>query len=216
MKLVIFGATGNVGQRITKEALDRGHEVVAVVRDPARSEAPDPRIRLVQGDATDAASIASVVRGADAVVSAISPRPGKHGKPAPSLTDAARALIAGLKEAGVKRLAVVGGAGSLEVASGVALVDTPGFPDAYKPEALEQRDALDVYRAEAGGLDWTYLSPAAMIQPGERTGRYRTTGDEFLTDAQGKSAISFEDYAVALVDELEKPQHTGRRFGVAY
>jgi len=216
MKLVIFGATGNVGQRITKEALDRGHEVVAVVRDPARSEAPDPRIRLVQGDATDAASVASVVRGADAVVNAISPRPGKHGKPAPSLTDAARALISALKEAGVKRLAVVGGAGSLEVAPGIALVDTPGFPDAYKPEALEQRDALDVYRAEAGGLAWTYLSPAAMIQPGERTGRYRTTGDEFLTDAQGNSLISFEDYAVALVDELEKPQHMGRRFGVAY
>jgi uncharacterized protein len=216
MKLVIFGATGNVGQRITKEALDRGHEVVAVVRDPARSEAPDPRIRLVQGDATDAASVASVVRGADAVVNAISPRPGKHGKPAPSLTDAARALISGLKEAGVKRLAVVGGAGSLEVAPGVALVDTPGFPDAYKQEALEQRDALDVYRAEAGGLDWTYLSPAAMIQPGERTGRYRTTDDQFLTDAQGNSTISFEDYAVALLDELERPQHTGRRFGVAY
>ncbi|HKH49754.1 MAG TPA: NAD(P)H-binding protein [Thermoanaerobaculia bacterium] len=176
-----------------------------------------PRIRLVQGDATDAASVASVVRGADAVVNAISPRPGKHGKPAPSLTDAARALISGLKEAGVKRLAVVGGAGSLEVAPGVALVDTPGFPDAYKPEALEQRDALDVYRAEAGWIDWTYLSPAAMIQPGERTGRYRrTTGDQFLTDAQGNSTISFEDYAVALVDELEEPQHSGRRFGVAY
>jgi hypothetical protein len=216
MRIVVFGGTGNIGQRITKEALSRGHEVVAVVRDPARSEAPDPRVQLVQGDATDAKSVTSVVRGADAVVNAISPRPGKHGKPAPSLTDAARAVIAGLKEAGVKRLLVVGGAGSLEVAPGLALIDTPGFPEAYKQEAEEGRDSLNVYRTEAEDLDWTYLSPAAMIQPGERTGRYRTTGDQFLTDAQGNSVISFEDYAVALVDELEKPQHVGGRFGVAY
>jgi putative NADH-flavin reductase len=216
MKIVVFGGTGNIGQRIAKEALSRGHEVVAVVRDPARSDAPDPRVELVQGDATDARSVASVVKGADAVVNAISPRPGKHGKPAPSLADAARAVIAGLKEAGVKRLLVVGGAGSLEVAPGVALIDTPGFPEAYKQEAEEGRASLNVYRTEAEGLDWTYLSPAAMIQAGERTGRYRTTGDQFLTDAQGNSVISFEDYAVALVDELEKPQHVGRRFGVAY
>lgn len=215
MKIVLFGATGNVGQRITREALERGHEVVAVVRDPSRSEAPDPRVRLVRGDATDAASVAEVARGADAVVSAISPRPGTTGT-APSLVDAAHALIAGVRWAGVKRLLVVGGAASLEVAPGVMLLDAPGFPDAYRDEAVEGRDALAVYRAEAEGLDWTFLSPAAEIYPGERTGQYRTTLDQFITDEQGKSGISFEDYAVALVDELERPRHVGRRFGVAY
>ncbi|MBV9774829.1 MAG: NAD(P)-dependent oxidoreductase [Gemmatimonadetes bacterium] len=215
MKIVLFGATGNVGQRVVHEALERGHEVVAVVRDPSRSEAPDPRVRLVQGDATDAASVASVARGADAVVSAISPRPGTTGT-APSLVDAAHALIAGVRQAGVKRLVVVGGAGSLEVAPGVMLLDAPGFPEAYKAEAVAGRDSLAVYRAEADGLDWTFLSPAAEIHPGERTGRYRTTIDQFLTNEQGHSTITFEDYAVALVDELERPQHVGRRFGVAY
>lgn len=215
MRVILFGATGHVGQRIVREALERGHEVVGVVRDPARAQAPDPRVTLVQGDATDAASVASVVRGADAVVSSISPRPGTTGE-APSLAAAARALIAGLREAGVKRLLVVGGAGSLEVAPGVALMDAPGFPDAYRGEAEQGRDALQVFRTEADGLDWTFLSPAAVIQPGERTGAYRTTIDQFITDEQGNSVISYEDYAVALLDELERPQHVGRRFGVAY
>jgi uncharacterized protein len=215
MKIVLFGATGHVGQRIAREALERGHEVVGVVRDPSRAETPDPRVSLIRGDATDAASVAEAARGADAVVSAVSPRPGDTGT-APRLVDAARGLIAGLKDAGVKRLVVVGGAGSLEVAPGVALMDTPGFPDAYRAEAEEGRASLAVYRAEAGGLDWTFLSPAAVIQPGERTGKYRTTLDLFFTDAEGNSVISYEDYAVALLDELERPRHVGRRFGVAY
>ncbi len=215
MRVILFGATGHVGQRIAREALERGHEVVGVVRDPARAQAPDPRVTLVQGDATDAASVASVVRGADAVISSVSPRPGTTGD-APTLSGAARGLIAGLREAGVKRLLVVGGAGSLEVAPGVALMDSPGFPDAYRAEAEEGRESLRVYRTEADGLDWTFVSPAAVIQPGERTGAYRTTIDQFITDEQGNSVISYEDYAVALLDELERPQHVGRRFGVAY
>lgn len=215
MKIVLFGATGQVGQRIVTEALQRGHEVVGVVRDPSRSTSPDPRVPLLQGDATDAASVAAAVRGADAVVSAISPRPGTTGH-APTLTDAARALVGGLRQAGVKRLLAVGGAGSLEVAPGVALLDTPGFPEAYKPEAVDGRDSLEVYRADGEGLEWTFLSPAIVIQPGERTGQYRTTGDQLLTDAEGNSVISYEDFAVAVLDELENPQHVGRRFGVAY
>ena len=215
MKIVLFGATGHVGQRITAEALRRGHEVVGVVRDPSRAQSPDPRVALVQGDATDAASVAAAVRGADAVVSSVSPRPGTTGE-APRLAEVARALIAGLRQAGVKRLVVVGGAASLEVAPGVALLDTPGFPDLYKAEATEGRDSLQVYREEAQGLDWTFISPAVVIQPGERTGAYRTTVDQLLADAEGNSVISYEDYAVALLDELENPKHVGRRFGVAY
>jgi hypothetical protein len=216
MKLVLFGATGNIGQRIAAEALRRGHQVVGVVRDPAKVQSPDPRVSLVQGDATDAASVARVSQGADAIVSAISPRPNPRGLPAPSLSAAAKALLDGARKAKVKRLLVVGGAGSLEVAPGKRLMDAPGFPDAYKAEATEGADSLAVYRADGKGVDWTFLSPAAEIHPGERTGKYRTTGDKFLADAAGRSSISYEDYSVALLDELEHPKHPGQRFGVAY
>jgi putative NADH-flavin reductase len=213
MKIVVLGATGNIGRRIVKEALDRGHAVTGVARNPAK--ASDPRARMVQGDVTDVDSVADAVRGADAVVNAISPRPGSAGK-APSLVAVARTLLSALPKAGVKRLLIVGGAGTLQRPDGVQLVDVPGFPEAYKPEALAQRDALTVYRAEGGNLDWTYLSPAAEIGPGERTGKYRTGGDQLLVDAKGKSFISFEDYAVAALDELEKPRFVRKRFTIAY
>jgi uncharacterized protein len=216
VKIVLFGATGNVGRRIAAEALRRGHDVVGVVRDPAAVSSPDPRITLVQGDATNADSIARIVRGSDAVVSAISPRPNPRGLPQPSLPDNARALIAGLRKAGVRRVLYVGGASTLEIAPGRQLLDEPSFPEAYKAEALEGREALGIWRSEAAGLDWTFLSPAIEIGPGERTGKYRTTDETILFDAHGKSFISFEDYAVAVLDELERPQHVGRRFGVAY
>jgi putative NADH-flavin reductase len=216
MKLVVFGATGNVGQRVAAEALRRGHEVTGVVRDPGAVQSPDPRVRLVKGDATNAESVAQVARGADAVVSAISPRPNARGLPAPSLQENARALTKGLRAADVRRVLYVGGASSLEVAPGKALADMPDFPEAYRDEAREGREALDVFRNEAKGLDWSYLSPAAEIAPGKRTGKYRTTDDQLLVDDKGRSFISFEDYAVAVIDELEKPQHVAKRFGVAY
>ena len=216
MKIVVFGATGNVGQRVVAEALRRGHEVTGVVRDPAAVQSPDKRVRLVKGDATNADDVAKVARGADAVVSAISPRPNARGMAAPSLSENSRALIKGLRDAGVKRVLYVGGASSLEVAPGKALADLPDFPEAYKAEAREGRDALAIWRKEAAGLEWTYLSPAAEIAPGNRTGKYRTTDDKLLVDDKGKSFITFEDYAVAVLDELERAQHVGKRFGVAY
>jgi putative NADH-flavin reductase len=216
MKIVLFGATGNIGRRIAAEALRRGHEVVGVVRDPTAVTPPDPRVRLVKGDATTAADVAAAVRGADAVVSAISPRPNPRGLPPPSLAANARALISGLRSAGVKRVLYVGGASSLEVAPGKALADQPDFPEIYQAEAKEGREALAVWRSEGEGLDWTYLSPAVEIGPGERTGKYRTTDDRVLVDEKGRSFISYDDYAVAVLDELERPRHVGRRFGVAY
>lgn len=216
MQIVVFGATGNVGRQIAAEALHRGHTVVGVVRDPTAVQAPDPRVTLVRGDATDAESVTDVVRDADAVVSAISPRPNARGLAASSLIANTRALITGLRAVGGRRVLYVGGAGSLEVAPGRALLDQPGFPEAYHAEAVQARDALDVWRSEASDLHWTFLSPAAEIAPGERTGTYRTTGDALLADDAGQSFISFEDYAVAVLDELERPRHVGRRFGVAY
>ena len=215
MKIVLFGATGNIGQRIAAEALSRGHEVTGVVRDPSVATSPDPRVKLVRGDATDESSVAGAVKGADAVVSAISPRPNKQGLPAPSLTKATRALLGGLPRGNVKRLLVVGGAGTLTV-GGKRVMDLPTFPAEYKAEAQEGANALEVLRNEGAKLEWTFLSPAAEIGPGKRSGNYRTTGDEFLADAQGKSFITFEDYAVAVIDELEKPRNVRKRFGVAY
>jgi len=216
MKLVLFGATGNIGQRIIAEALRRGHQVVGVVRDPDAVRSPDERVPLVRGDATDAKVVATIARGADAIVSAISPRPNARGLGAPSLAAASRALLAGARKAGVPRLLVVGGAGTLEVSPGKRLMDAPGFPDAYLGEAREGAESLDVLRAEGAGVDWTFMSPAAEISAGERTGKYRSTDDAFLADAEGHSHISYEDYAVALLDELETPKHKGKRFGVAY
>jgi hypothetical protein len=214
MHLVVFGAGGNVGQRIVSEALNRRHRVTAAVRDDA-TILPQHNLDVVEADATQSRSVAQVSSGTDAIVSAISPRPGEDGRKASSLTDAATALIEGARSSGVRRLIIVGGAGSLEREPGHQLVDQPDFPDAYKPEALAQRDALAVYRGSAGDLDWTYISPAAEIHPGRRTGAYRVSGDQLLTDEEGRSTISFEDYAVAVLDEIEQGAHFGQRMSVA-
>jgi uncharacterized protein len=216
MHIALLGAGGQVARRIALEALSRGHQVTAVVRDPATFQPYDDRLRVVQGDATDATSVARAVHGADAIVNAISPRPSPSGRPASSLVDSARAVIAGAREAGVKRLLVVGGASSLEIAPGVLLFDAPGYPEAYRAEAREGIESFAVYRSDAGELDWTYISPAAEITPGERTGRYRTSGDQLLVDESGHSRITHEDYAVALVDELEQARYVKQRIGVAY
>ena len=216
MRLVLFGAGGQVAQRIAREALDRGHDVVGVARSAASVRSDNERLTIVEGDATDASSVAKLSKGADAIINALSPRPSPSGRPATSLSAAARALIEGATRARVPRLIVVGGAGSLEVAPGVRLVDTPGFPEVYKPESLNQADALAVYRTSAGNLDWTYISPAAEIGAGTRTGRYRKGDDALLVDANGKSFISYEDYAKAVLDELERPTHSRARMTVAY
>ena len=212
MKIVLFGASGTIGSRIVREALARGHDVTAVVRDPTGAPAGGEHFAAQRGDVTNAADVMRVARGAEAIVSAVAPT---GGQPLSMLTDAARALIAGARNARVKRLVAVGGAGSLEVPEGGRVMDRASFPDAWKPIAQAHADALQVYRTEAGGLDWTYVSPAAVIAPGVRTGRYRTGEDRLLVDDQGDSHVSAEDFAVAIVDELERPAHVGRRFTVA-
>lgn len=211
MNIVIYGASGMIGQRITQEALKRGHKVTAVVRNPSRVVTQNPNLTVKAGNVFDASEVAKTVAGHDAVVNATNQMAGQAGETA---SDAARALIEGMDQAGVRRLLVVGGAGSLEVAPGKQLLDTPEFPAAWRPGAIALRDALGVYKN--ADLDWTYFSPADMIAPGERTGRFRTGTDQLITDGQGKSNISAEDYAIAALDELENPHFVRRRFTVAY
>jgi uncharacterized protein len=208
MNVVLYGASGMIGRRILEELLRRGHQVTAVVRDPGKVTAPG--VRVLEGDVTESASVAQTARGAHAAISAYAPPKGDE----PIFSAAIHALLEGLSEAGVRRLIVVGGAGALEVAPGVALVDAPGFPEAYRDIAMAHRDALPILKSS--DLDWTYLSPAGMIEPGERTGKFRLGTTSLVTDEQGESRISAEDYAVALVDELENPRHIRRQFTLAY
>jgi uncharacterized protein len=209
MNVVLYGATGMIGSRIQRELVSRGHSVTAVVRDPSRVES-NAAVTAVKGDQTDAADVAAKAKGADAIISAYNPGIGTERL----LLDAVQALIAGAKTAGVSRVLVVGGAGSLYVAPGVTVLDSGHLPEKLKPIATAHRDALEVLRE--ADLDWTYLSPAAFIQPGERTGKFRLGKDDLIADAKGESRISAEDYAVALVDELEQPKHTRQRFTLAY
>lgn len=203
-KIAILGITGNAGSRIANELLSRGHSVTGIARDPSKAAAR-PGLTLAAADATQAAALAPLLRGHDVVVSATRFVGG---------IDAAT-LLAAARQAGVPRIAVVGGAGSLEVAPGVALIDTPQFPDAYKAEAGAGRVFLQALRSEKD-LDWTFLSPSALFAPGERTGQFRLGGDQLLVDAQGNSHISMEDFAIALADEIERPAHARQRFTVGY
>ncbi|MDR3467745.1 MAG: NAD(P)-dependent oxidoreductase [Xanthobacteraceae bacterium] len=203
MKIAVVGATGNAGSRITSELLDRGHHVTAIVRNVAKVPAR-PNLVARQGDVLDAPGLAELLKGHDLVVSAVHFTASDPGK-----------LIAAVKAAAVPRYIVVGGAGSLEVAPGLKLFDAPGFPQEYLAEARKGGAFLDLLRQETA-LDWSFLSPSAFFIPGERTGRFRLGTDQLLTAADGKSSISFEDYAVALADEAERPAHPRRRFTVGY
>ena len=201
MKIALIGATGNVGTRVAAEALSRGHQVTGISRHPEKL-AVKAGLTAARGDTAEPDAIAKVLAGHDVVVSSTRFQGSD-----------ARGLIAAVKKAGVKRLLVVGGAGSLEVAPGLALVDSPDFPAAYKPEASGGRDFLGVLRSEKE-LEWTFLSPSALFGPGERTGKFRLGGDQLLVGPDGQSRVSMEDYAIALVDELETPKHSRRRFTV--
>jgi len=210
MKIAVFGASGMIGQRITLEALVRGHEVKVITRHPAQFPIAHPRLSVVQGDILAAGTIAETVTGSDVVINATGPAHDENSDAVAFYRDSTQAVIEGVKRAGVKRLLVVGGAGSLEVAPGVQLVDTPEFPAAWKVGAGALRDALPVYRAS--DINWTFFSPAAFIAPGKRSAHYRTGTDQLQANDQGESYISVEDYAVAMIDEIETPQFERQRF----
>lgn len=212
MHIALIGASGFVGSALLKEALSRGHRVTALVTQPQKL-APAANLTAVKADVNDTDTLAAQLKGHDAVMSAFSGHAQSDVEG--YYLKGMRSIIAATRRAGVSRLLVVGGAGSLEVAPGVQLLDTPQFPPAYKASAEGARQALHLLRGE-DGLDWTMLSPSALIAPGERTGRFRLGRDELIRNAAGESRISVEDYAVALVDELEKPAHPRQRFTVGY
>jgi uncharacterized protein len=202
MKVALIGATGNAGSRILTELLARGHEVLALARHTEKIP-PHRGLRVANVDVGQHAALAALLTGANAVVSAVKFKD----------TDTEE-LIRTMRNAGVKRYLVVGGAGSLELSPGVREVDGPNFPPHVRPEALKGAYFLDQLRAS--DLEWTFFSPSRIFFAGERTGKFRLGTDQLMFDAAGKSSISFEDYAIALVDELEKPQHLRARFTVGY
>jgi uncharacterized protein len=212
MKIAVFGAGGRIGSRIVDEALNRGHDVTAVVRHPEDYTKIHDHLKVAKGDLFNSQDVETGAFDQDAVVCAYG---NSKGMPASTITEVVLPLINGLKQANVKRLIIVGGAGSLEVAPGKQLVDQPNFPEAYKPPALAAREALKIYQKE-NELEWTYFSPAAEIAPGERTGKFRTGTNKLITDTEGKSFITMEDYAVAVVDELENPVHIRSQMTIGY
>jgi putative NADH-flavin reductase len=217
MKIALLGATGFVGSALLSEALSRGHQVTAIVRHPEKLDRKD-NLTAVRGDVYDSTSLASLIQGNDALISAFNPG-WTPGTARPEMYDeqirGTRSIIDAIKKARIKRVLWVGGAGGLEVAPGVQLIDTPHFPDWIKPGSRATNAALEALWNEAE-LEWSFLAPSAIMEPGKRTGKFRLGGDRLLVDSNGESRISVQDYAVAMIDELEKPAHIRQRFTVGY
>lgn len=211
MNITLIG-TGFVGAAVLDELLQRGHQVTVLARHPDKLS-PRPGLTVHQGSAQNADDVKAAATGQDAVISAYNP-----GWSVPDIHDqflaGTRAIHAGVKASGTRRLLVIGGAGSLYVAPGVQLVDTPAFPAEWKQGALAAREALNLIREEAG-LEWTFLSPAILLEPGQRTGQYRVGQDAPLMNGDQPGRISVQDLAVAVVDEIEQPRHVRQRFTVA-
>lgn len=212
MDVLLLGASGRIGTRTATELLDRGHTVTGVSRGGSIEGLEDPDLSVRSGDATDPDDVAQLAAGHDAVASALGP---SRGDDPAILSEMIRAVIEGMREAGVDRLVWTGGAGGLHVAPDTPLIETEAFPDAAKPVAEAAIDAYDIIE-DVEDIRWTYLGPAAMIEPGERTGSYRTAPGELVTDEDGESYISMEDFAIALVDELEEDNAVHTYLGVGH
>ncbi len=213
MKIALIGATGFTGAPVLAELLSRGHQVTALARTPEKLQA-QKGLNVVKADVLDEKQVAAAVAGHDAVISAYNP-----GWSEPKIHDlflqGSHAILQGIKQAGVKRVLVIGGAGSLYVAPGLQLVDTPQFPAEYKQGALAARELLNRIEKETT-LDWTLISPPIGLAPGERTGKYRVGANDLLPGkGDAPAGISVADLAVAIADEIEKPQHIKKRFTAA-
>jgi uncharacterized protein len=214
MRIVLFGAGGKIGRAIADEMLLRSYEVTGVTRGGNVAGSAELAITAKAADVTNPDVVVDLIKDHDAVASAVGPRLGVDDDEA-ILVGAARSLITAMRKTKLRRLVVLGGAGGLEVSPGVRVIDQPDFPPIWKKNALAQINALVLYR-KVDDLDWTVVSPAAVIEPGERTGMYRLGGDQLLVDAAGKSRISIADYAIAFVDELERGNAIRQRITVAY
>lgn len=203
MKIALIGASGNIGSKILAEALARRHTVTAIVRNPDKIVRLDG-LNPVQGNVGDADGLSALLIGHDAVISSL-----------PFMGFDPDLLLSAIHKSGVRRYVAVGGAGSLYAAPNLRVVDSEAFPDDWKPEAQRGADYLTRLRQERD-LDWTFISPSADISPGLRTGQFRIGGDELLVAADGTSRISQEDFAVAMLDEIENPAHIRERFTVGY
>ncbi|MFF2553430.1 NAD(P)-dependent oxidoreductase [Nocardia sp. NPDC058058] len=212
MRITVFGATGGVGSRVVAEAIQRGHQVTAVSRDPGKERGLPDQATIIAGDATDPEDIRTAVAGSDLVISATRPGIGDE----PQLPKVAAALLEALADNDI-RLLVVGGAGSLIVpGTDAILTEQPDFPAELMPIATACNDQLAVFQQSDTDVDWVYVSPSAVLEPGERTGNYRIGAGELLRDDEGNSAISMEDLAVVLLDEAENPKHHRIRFTAGY
>jgi putative NADH-flavin reductase len=207
MNVVLYGAPGTSGSRILQELVSRGHKVTAVARDTSKLPST---VTAKQDDLSNVDTIASTIKGADAVVSAYAPPQDDTD----AILGVTERQIAAVRKAGKVRLVVVGGAGSLEVAPGVTLLASGHLPKEWVPIATSHGNALKLLQASE--INWTYFSPAAFFGPGERTGKFRLGTDQLISDSKGESKIYMEDYAIALVDELEKPSHERGRFTIGY
>lgn len=214
MKIAIIGATGFVGSAVLNETLQRGYEVTAIARHPEKTTIKNERLTAVAADADNITNLAKVLAGHDAIISAYN-----AGWTNPNLYSdfikGSEAIQQAVKLSGVKRLLVVGGAGSLEVVPGVQMVDTPEFPSEWKSGATAARDYLDILKKE-NELNWTFISPAANLHPGKRTGVFRLGTNQPVVDENGKNEISVEDLAVAIIDELESNRFIKKRFTLGY
>jgi putative NADH-flavin reductase len=216
MPIVVFGASGNIGSNIRKEALSRGHRVTAVTR--STDLKPAERLTALKADIADPEEVAKIVAGHDAVISAYSPGLRHHSaEDAADLIEKAHAsLLEGVRRAGVRRIIIVGGVGSLEASPGTDVVDSDFYPADHKAHTLRNREILRSLKRGDHDLDWTYVSPPLSIKAGEPTGRFRLGEDALLREEAGESRISEADFAIAILDELDKGQFIRRRFTAAY
>lgn len=218
MKVALIGASGFVGSKILAEALQRGHQVTAVVRNPEKIQ-PDKNLNTKKADVLNVDELAKLLAGHDVIVSAFNPARGVAGAHVYDLhVQGHKAILAAANKSGVKRFLGVGGAASLKTPEGIELIDSPQFPAAYeqfKPGIRGTRELYYLLKQEPS-LDWVFIAPSVVIAPGERTGKFRIGKDHVLYNDQGESKISLEDYAAALVDEMERPQHHNERITIGY
>jgi uncharacterized protein len=215
MNIAIVGATGFVGSKLLDEAVRRGHQVAAITRSPQKLP-PNPNVDPIQADVNDVNALSTYFRGKEAVIHSYAPARELSVQERIDLQDkATQTILTALKAAGVKRLLAVGGAGSLYVAPGIRNMDQPDFPAAFEGGVKSTLLIKEILMKEPE-VEWTYLCPSHMLVPGERTGKFRLGLDDLLVGPDGESKISVEDYAVAMIDELEQPRHTHRRFTVGY